>query len=108
MAPPGRRRLRRRTVTDTALCPSRFRLRQKVIPLPTGQSLYRDLCHHRENSVLQRDAALNHIFMLGDAPTADEVFIKRAKGEKYWHNSSGKRDYPACASLHLYSDGRKV
>jgi hypothetical protein len=43
-----KRLLRRRSVTDTAMRPSRFRVRQTVVPLSgAGQSGPRDRCPHR-------------------------------------------------------------
>src|SRR5438445_12809822 len=77
--------------------PSRFRVRQTVVPLPAGQSHRRDLCHHidyRPSSnrqprtlVSQRLIRLhvastrNPIFMLGGAPEAYEVSSKTPRVE---------------------------
>src|SRR5712692_10407744 len=40
----GRRLLRRRSVADTVMRPSRLRVRQKVVPLPTRVSLFSGIC----------------------------------------------------------------
>jgi len=88
--PRASRLLRRRSVTDTAIRPSRFGVRQKVVPLPTRVSLpceiyvVTGLCRPPSNRlptmlVAQTDPSargcqLNPIFMPCGAPKAHDVF----------------------------------
>src|SRR5207245_9117516 len=92
MPPPHRRRLRRRTsVTDTALRPSHFWVRQKVVPLPARVSLLSGIYVTTEIPDLQAiavqrclyhslarilEAPLELIFMLRGAPKAHEVCLE--------------------------------
>jgi hypothetical protein len=68
-----KRLLRRRSVTDTAMRPSRFRVRQTVVPLSgAGQSGPRDLCPHRgsqpPSNRFPRNACSTRLTRLSAAP----------------------------------------
>jgi hypothetical protein len=80
--------LRRRSLSDPAMRPSRFRVRQKVVPLSgAGQSQLRDQSHQaglstskqsRPRLLLQQThppclPSKNIIFMQGGAPKAHEI-----------------------------------
>src|SRR5215472_5394605 len=86
-----RRLLRRRSGADTVIRPSRFRVRQMVVPLPARVSLIDGIGRHTElptskqshpwllvaqTDPYTRDCPLNPIFMPGGAPKAHEVLSK--------------------------------
>jgi hypothetical protein len=71
-----------RSVTDTAMRPSRFRVRQTVVPLSgAGQSGPRDLCPHRgsqpPSNRVPRNACSTRLIRLSAAPNFQCSVVRR-------------------------------